>query len=45
MIITTMKNLDYLAAYLHDLTCAEAEIVPDAPYPVRFNDASTHGAF
>lgn len=40
-----MKNLDYLAAYLHNLTCAEAEIVPGAPYPVRFNGAPTHGAF
>lgn len=40
-----MKNLDYLAAYLHNLTCAEAEIVPGAPYPVRFNGASTPGVF
>ena len=40
-----MEELNPLQTYLYNLGCAKAEIVPDAPIPVRFNGADSPGSF
>ena len=40
-----MIEINPMQTYLYNLVCAEAELVPDAPVPVRFNGADTPGRF